>query len=83
MKGLENEIAGFIATHILPGSSTDHILASTSLFEDGFVDSLGLQQILIHVEDEYDIEVDEDDLIPENFATVGGIAGLVMKRKAA
>jgi acyl carrier protein len=83
MEGVPNAVAEYIATHILPGSIAAQILQSTSLFEDGFVDSLGLQQILTHIEDQYSIEVDDDDLVPENFETVAGIAALVDRLRAA
>ena len=79
---LENSIAQHIAMTILPGSDIDVVLKSASLFDDGFVDSLGLQQMLEFVEIEYSISVDEDDLIPENFETVSGIATLVRRLQA-
>lgn len=83
MKTIQAAIAEHIASEILPGSASGDVLQSSSLFEDGFVDSLGLQQILVHIEDEYSVEVEEDDLIPENFETVEGIAALVDRLLAA
>lgn len=82
MNGLESAIVKHITTHILPGTAEDKVLESASLFDDGIVDSLGLQQMLVHLETEYAIEVDEDDLIPENFETVAGIVSLVEKLQA-
>ena len=82
VNGLESAIVKHITTHILPGTAEDKVLESASLFDDGIVDSLGLQQMLVHLETEYAIEVDEDDLIPENFETVAGIVSLVEKLQA-
>ena len=82
MKELELAIAQHITTHVVPGAVEDNVLRSSSLFDDGIVDSLGLQQMLLHLETEYAIEVDEDDLVPENFETVSGMALLVKKLQA-
>lgn len=79
MTELENEIARHIGDQILPGTPQDKILASSSLFDDGIVDSLGLQQLIVYLEDNHDIEVEEDHLVPDNFETVAGIAQLVKK----
>ena len=83
MSELKDSIAQYIGDNIMPGTPTQAILDSSSLFEDGLVDSLGLQQILVFIESEYDVEVDEDDLVPENFENVEGIVRLVSKLQAA
>ena len=83
MSEVKDSIAQYIAESVMPGTPVDKILNSQSLFEDGVVDSLGLQQILVFIEDEYDIEVDEDDLVPENFENLEGMARLVSRLQAA
>ena len=74
---LEKNISDFIGSEILPGTPVDKILDSKSLFDDGIVDSLGLQQLVIHLEAEYDVFIEEEHLVPENFETVAGISSLV------
>ena len=63
----------------MPGVHVDDILRSPSLFDDGVVDSLGLQQLLVHIETAYSIEVGEEELVPDNFETIRGVAMLVDK----
>ncbi len=79
MSELENNIAAHIGNEVLPGTAVDKILGSSSLFDDGIVDSLGLQQLIIYLEGEHDVIVEEEHLLPENFETVAGIAQLVTK----
>ncbi len=74
---LENKIASHIGTEVLPGTPVDKIMSSSSLFDDGIVDSLGLQQLIVYLENEHDVFVEEEHLVPENFETVSGIARLV------
>lgn len=74
---IENRIIAFIGSEILPGTPEQRISASQSLFDDGIIDSLGLQQLVLHLESEFDVFIEEEHLIPENFETVAGICTLV------
>lgn len=52
------------------------------LFDGGFVDSIGLVQLITFLESTFDIAVDEDMLMSEDFTTVGGISALVASAMA-
>ena len=47
------------------------------LLDDGFVDSLGLLVIVEHLEESYEITVNDDDLQVENFGSIRTIAHYV------
>jgi len=47
------------------------------LLENHVIDSLGIFQLVGYLETEYDITIDESELIPEKFATLASIAELV------
>ena len=50
----------------------------------GLLDSLGIEQLINHLEEEYRIEFDDEELVWENFATVDTVAALVdTKRKGS
>lgn len=40
------------------------------MFEDGVIDSLELMEIVGNVEDEFEIEIDAEKLVAENFANM-------------
>jgi acyl carrier protein len=50
---------------------------SASLLEAGVVDSVAMVDLIAHIEGEYGIRVDEDDMTPENFDSIDAIAGYV------
>lgn len=50
-----------------------------NLIESGILESLALMQLLSALEEEYDIEIDIDDVNEENFSTVNNIIKLVKK----
>lgn len=52
------------------------------LIERGVVDSMAIFQLIAFLEGSYDIEVEDEDLVPENFATISSIGDLVSRRRA-
>lgn len=49
------------------------------LLENEVIDSLGIFQIVTFIESQYGIEVDIDQLTPENFESLGTIARLITR----
>jgi acyl carrier protein len=50
------------------------------LLDAGVVDSLGLFEIVQFLEAECSVEIADDELVPENFATLSAIAKLVERK---
>lgn len=50
---------------------------------EGLLDSLAIEQLIGYIEDTFDIWLDDDDVVAENFASIDAVAALVeAKRKA-
>lgn len=71
---MEKELTVLIATEIL---DTEHALTPQSdLFAAG-LDSMGIMQLLLAIEDRFGVEIDPADLSRESFSTAEKIAKLV------
>ncbi len=57
--------------------SWDDIDADYPLLEKQVIDSLGMIKLISLLEEEFDIEIEDDDVVPGNFRTIGRIATLV------
>jgi acyl carrier protein len=51
-----------------------------SLMDSGAIDSLRLMEFVTHIERKYGVTVDQDDLVPENFDSIEGIAQYIAAR---
>ena len=60
----------------------DTIQIDSDLIHLGILDSLSIMELLFMLEEEFKIEVDGEDIIPENFETVGKIAEVLVKNGA-
>ena len=75
---LKKLISSISANH--KGSIGDDAL----LIETGILDSLGILKLVSAIEEQFGIEVLDEELIPENFHTVNDIARLIeSKQKVA
>lgn len=54
-------------------------LQETSLITDGRLDSLDIMNLIMELEGEFDIEIDPEDVLSENFESVDNIVALVEK----
>ncbi|GAA1384295.1 hypothetical protein GCM10009613_14970 [Pseudonocardia kongjuensis] len=52
------------------------------VFEAGYVDSVGLVEILAFVDSRFAVEIAEDDLLSEEFSTLSGMGRIVHRTRA-
>ena len=80
---LEDRLRRFILSDLLFGQPDARVPDDCDLFEEGLLDSLGLMRLVAHLEETYRIVVTDEDLVPEHFGTVGGLARFVASRGGA
>jgi acyl carrier protein len=47
------------------------------LFEGGYIDSVGVVELLEFLRNAFDVEIPEDDLLSEEFSRIDGIARII------
>lgn len=78
---LERELLRLVRDHLLDGIGEDFdVLAS---LPDAGLDSMAIMQLLLLIEDRFDVWLPEEDLTRENFACVRSLALAVIRRQAA
>ena len=53
----------------------------TDIIEGGYLDSFELMSLIAQLNEVFDIEVDVDEIVPENFNSVDAIAAMVERLK--
>ncbi len=79
---IHSDISDFILQKLNGGSGRTVIEPAEDLVELGLLDSLSVMRLIDFLEDTYDIEVDGEDVVPENFTTIEAIGALVERRRA-
>ncbi len=77
---MEHELTDLVRTEIL--DTAEPLTSRSDLFSAG-LDSMGIMQLLLAIEDRYGVAIDPADLSRENFSTGEKIAALVAEKQAA
>lgn len=79
---VKDEIKQYIAENILFSSNGFTLDDDESFLEAGVVDSLGVVELVAFVEETYQLEVPDDDIVPANFDSVDNLAAYISRRAA-
>lgn len=79
---MRDELCTYIGKDLLNLDVNDAILPDQDLLDDGMVDSLGMIQLLTHIQEHYQYTVPAEDFLIENFCTVDAIVAYLERSMA-
>lgn len=77
---LEAALRGFIVETFLFGGSGEALEDTTSFLERGFLDSMGVLELVAHLERTFGIEVRDEEIVPENLDSIREVAAFVRRK---
>jgi acyl carrier protein len=83
MNSSESAIARFLLDDALTASGRKDIAADEPLIRSGLLDSAGLLQLAMFVEEHFDISVGDGELIPANFETIRELAAYIERKRSS
>lgn len=78
----KTQIKQYIAENYLFSNNGFNLDDDESFLEAGIVDSLGVVELVSFVEETYDIEVPDDDIVPDNFDSVNNLTTYITSKVA-
>ncbi|MCP4396318.1 MAG: acyl carrier protein [bacterium] len=75
------KIRTFIHGHLVVFEDEAEYSDSDNIFELGFVNSLFAIQLVNYVQNEFEIEIDDDDIDIANFSSVDNIIKLIQRKR--
>jgi acyl carrier protein len=73
----EGRIEAFLRTHFKISSDHNGFTRNVDIFERGYVDSVGVTELLEFLGAEFEVEIPDDWLLSDDFSTLEGIARIV------
>ena len=70
----------FVYERLLYSRNGDSLKDDTSMLDKGIVDSTGVLELVLFVEEEFGFEVDDEDITPDNFDTLNNLADYIEKK---
>lgn len=78
MDKTKKKIRAFIIENFLFGEDND-LKEDTSFIEEGIIDSTGVLELIEFLEEEFDIQIDDEDMIPENLNSLNNLEKFLRK----
>ena len=70
-------LADYITQEVTSRAPEAPLTADFPIIEGGLVDSLGLFKLISFIEEQYSVRIKPEDILLENFATLGAIVKLI------
>jgi acyl carrier protein len=80
---IESTLCDFLVDEVFAEKLAGPLGPEDSLFELGVIDSLAVVKTIAYCEEQFEIEIPDEELIPENFLTVHAIADLIERLRTA
>ena len=76
----KSKIRAFIVETFLFEDPDTSFEDDDSLLDSGIVDSTGVLELVAFIEEEYEVEVKDEELIPENLDSIDKIAAFIERK---
>jgi acyl carrier protein len=80
---IKEKIKKYIATNLLFSDDGYGYPDDASFLEEGIVDSQGVMELVMFVEEEFKVTVNDEDITPDNFDSVSLLADYVERKSGS
>ena len=78
---VKDQIRSYIEEYMLFGDPVES--DDLSLLDSGLVDSTGTMELVLFIEETFNVVADDGEIIPENFESVNSITAFVERKQKA
>jgi acyl carrier protein len=80
---VERHLREYVTTELLYDRELAELGDDDSLLGPGLLDSVGVLRLVAWIEEEFGVQVPDEDVVPDNLETIGRLAALVRRRQGA
>lgn len=80
---IESQLRHYILENFLYSDDESELPLEMDLFDNGVIDSTGVLDVVTFMEETFEVQVADTDLVPENFGSVSRMAAYVKAQKEA
>ena len=77
---IEEKIKAYILDNFLFTDDQSALSIEDSFMEKGIIDSSGILEVIFFLEEEFNVKVEDDEMIPENLDSVRNLVAFVEKK---
>lgn len=73
MANIKQELREFIIDNFLFGDTETKFSDSDSFMDTGIIDSTGILEVITFIEENYEVKVEDDEILPENLDSLDNL----------
>jgi len=77
---IRSSLRAFLTDSVLPLARVDHFEDGESFLEKGILDSTGVLELVGHIEKQYAIRVEADEITPDNLDSLDKLVAFVSRK---
>jgi acyl carrier protein len=77
MQNIEQELRQFVIDNFLFGQGNGHLQNDDSFLDKGIIDSTGVLELVVFLEEKYHIKIQDRELIPDNLDSINNLIRFV------
>lgn len=82
-QGIKGRTLAYIADNLMMGMGAGELSDDSSFLERGIIDSTGVIELIAFIEETFGIEVEDDEIVPENLDSLRNVERFVLAKLAA
>ncbi len=75
-----NRVRAYVIENLLVGDEEAGFSDDQSFLETGMIDSTGILEVILFLENEFDLEISDEEMVPENLDSVASIGRFVLSK---
>jgi acyl carrier protein len=79
---IEAQIKDYISKNLLFSSNGFNYPDDASFLEEGIVDSQGVMELVLFVEENFQVQVKDSEIVPDNFDSVSKLTEYIQRKKS-
>jgi len=80
---IENMLRHYILENFLFTDDQAALDSADSFMEKGILDSTGIMEVVLFVEEEFDVKVEDEEMVPENLDSIANLVAFVERKRQA
>ena len=81
MQNIQGVLLNFIMENYITGRSVNvKLTPDESLLESGIVDSTGILELVLFLEEQFTVKIEDEEIIPENLDTINNLVTFLEKK---
>ena len=76
-KAIQKEVREYITENFLLDENEEELADDESFLDSGLIDSTGILEVVMFLEEHYEISVEDEEMVPENLDSIEKIATFV------